>query len=213
MVIHPDILHLTASVDNGCGKTDWYDLLQPSRAIIASRDRAAHDNRRRIWERALDAKNRTEYSQRVLDHINKLDVSLRKAAAAGEPVLVDQLFAWFSFDLMGLFAFGRTFGMLENEEWHDAILQLRRGLGALGVLSCMPWLARIGFAYIPGLWIVKDWFQMRRFCEERMNERMATEGKADIASHLIKAAQKNGFSKEDREWLDGDALTLIIGGR
>ena len=150
---------------------------------------------------------------RIKAHVSVLDDTIHRSAIAGEPVLANDLFSWFAFDIMGLFAFGKTFGMLENEEWHRAALQLRRGMGALGVLSCIPWLARIGFAYIPGLWIVKDWFQMRQFCHERMKERIDMKDSVDIASHMIRAAKENGLTEEDQHWLSGDGLTLIVGGR
>ena len=62
MVVHPDIHYRVANAKDGCGKTDWYDLLHPSRAIIGTRDRKVHDLRRRLWENACDANSKSDSS-------------------------------------------------------------------------------------------------------------------------------------------------------
>ncbi|KAL9092406.1 MAG: hypothetical protein Q9159_000914 [Coniocarpon cinnabarinum] len=179
---------------------------------MGTRDRQIHGIRRRLWESALDAKSRVEYINRIHDHVQKLDDRISTYAKSGETVLINDLFSWFTFDIMGLFAFGHTFDMLNSGKWHPAVLGLRRGTNALAILSCVPWLARVGFAYLPGFWIVKDWFNMTRFCEERIMARATQKDKMDIASHFIKEARANGFTKEDKQWLSGDALIVIVAG-
>ena len=92
--------------------------------------------------------------------------------ADGEPMVVNDLMRWFSFDLMGDFAFSQDFGMMEKREYNFAISQLRSAITLLGPFSPAIWIPRLGFAFIPGLWKVKDWFAMLKFCDTCMARRM-----------------------------------------
>lgn len=111
-----------------------------------------------------------EYEPRVLRKVSGLRE--RIAQANGQPVLVNDLMRWFSFDLMGDFAFSEDFGMMEKREYHTAIQQLRSAITLLGPFSPAIWIPRLGFAFIPGLWKVKDWFGMLAFCDSCMERRM-----------------------------------------
>lgn len=114
-----------------------------------------------------------QYQDRVVEYAEQLERHIAVAASTGEPVNVSSWFYWFSFDVMGEFAFARSFEMLQNEKWHEAVLLLRRAMTLLGPLSPVPWLAQIGFSLIPGLWVVRDWYTMMAWCKERMRERIA----------------------------------------
>lgn len=111
-----------------------------------------------------------EYEPRVLKKVSGLRE--RIAHAGGQPVLINDLMRWFSFDLMGDFAFSEDFGMMERREYHSAIQQLRSAITLLGPFSPAIWIPRLGFAFIPGLWKVKDWFGMLAFCDACMERRM-----------------------------------------
>jgi hypothetical protein len=73
---------------------------------------------------------------------------------------------------MGEFAFARSFGMLQDEKWHHAVIMLRKAMSLLGPLSPVPWLAQIGFSLGPHCWLVKDWYTMVGWCKRRMTERI-----------------------------------------
>ena len=111
-----------------------------------------------------------EYDPRVLKKVSGLRE--RIAQVTGQPVLVNDLMRWFSFDLMGDFAFSQDFGMMEKREYHTAIRMLRSAITLLGPFSPAIWIPRLGFAFIPGLWKVKDWFGMLAFCDSCMERRM-----------------------------------------
>lgn len=96
----------------------------------------------------------------------------RIAQANGQPIIVNDLMRWFSFDLMGDFAFSEDFGMMEKREYHTSIKMLRSAITLLGPFSPAIWIPRLGFAFIPGLWKVKDWFGMLAFCDSCMERRM-----------------------------------------
>lgn len=113
-----------------------------------------------------------EYQDRIAQYAQRLASIIATAASNGEAVNATECFYWFSFDVMGEFAFARSFRMLEDEEWHHAVILLRRAMRLLGPLSPVPWLAQIGFNLIPNYWVVKDWYDMMRWCKKRMMERL-----------------------------------------
>lgn len=112
------------------------------------------------------------YEPGLLHYVDLLDRHLETSASTDQAVNITDLIYFFSFDCMGHFALGKDFAMLENGYWHKVILMKRRAFTLLGPFTPILWLARIGFAFIPMLWVVRDWFQMMRFCHERMDERM-----------------------------------------
>lgn len=61
---------------------------------------------------------------------------------------------------------------MEKREYHAAIRKLRSAITLLGPFSPAIWIPRLGFAFIPGLWKVKDWFGMLAFCDSCMERRM-----------------------------------------
>lgn len=93
------------------------------------------------------------------------------AATTGEPVNVSEWFYFLTFDVMGDFAFARSFKMLEDEKWHYAVLMLRRALTLLGPFSSVPWLIQLALSF-PIIPIVRDWHTMIKWCSDRMTERI-----------------------------------------
>lgn len=80
---------------------------------------------------------------------------------------------WFAFDSMGDFGFNQSFETLKNIEWSEAALYLRSAIGLLEPFSPAIWLPRIAFAFMPGVWRVRHWFQMLEFADDTMKIRMS----------------------------------------
>ena len=120
--------------------------------------------------------------------------------------------AWFnywSFDVMGDLAFGKSFNMLKTGKNHFAIDWLERSMLLLGFFSPIAWVVPVG-AIAP---FVGSCF--RRFihwCNEQVDERRDIKTVVpDITSWLLKTAQ----DKKDVEvtkWLHGDSRLLIVAG-
>ena len=66
------------------------------------------------------------------------------AKSEDQPIIVNQYFQWFSFDVMGQVAFSKDFNMLRGAQWHSAVKVLRDGLAMLGPLTPVPWLMNLG---------------------------------------------------------------------
>ena len=77
-----------------------------------------------------------DYEDRVNTYGQQLENHI--AATAGQPVDVSKWSYSLTFDVMGDFAFAKSFKMVEDEKWHYAVLMLRRVLTLLGPLSPVP---------------------------------------------------------------------------
>lgn len=100
--------------------------------------------------------------------------ALRRCIAGygNQPVDIDEVMSWFSFDAMGEVLFGEDFNLMNSKVMHPAILHRDRALSMLGPIADAIWLAHLAFQFIPFYGRVKDWFRMVAFCDERMRERM-----------------------------------------
>lgn len=94
------------------------------------------------------------------------------ASYNGEPIDIDEIMSWFSFDAMGEVVFGEDFNLMNSRVMHPAILHRDRALAMLGPIADAIWIARMAFSFVPFYGRVKNWMQMVKFCEERMDERV-----------------------------------------
>lgn len=99
-----------------------------------------------------------KYQEHIETHAKDMDAII--ASAKGRPVPISTYIYWFSFDIMGLVAFFRSFDMIHSEHWHYGIRNLRKAITLLGPFTCVPWAAQIGFWLLKGYWVVRDWHTM-----------------------------------------------------
>ncbi|KAI1386119.1 cytochrome P450 [Hypoxylon trugodes] len=198
---------------NNCTKAVWYDFLLPEIALNTTRSIKDHDIRRGIWNKGFSNKALAIYEERVVEYAEMLASQIERLAREGTTVNVSDWFYWFTFDVMGEFAFARSFGMLQDEKWHFAVRLLRKAMGLLGPFSPVPWIAQIAFYTTPWMFVVRDWLAMMQWCRDRMSDRIqAKVARPDVSHWLIDASIQKGSLDADREWLNGDAVTIIIAG-
>ncbi len=171
-VFHPEVLRAVDGPGNSCSKAVWYDLLLPELAVNTTRSKPEHDKRRRIWDHGFSKKALSSYEERMMEYGHLLERGISDLAQRNRPVDVTAWFYWFTFDVMGEFAFAKSFGMLQSERWHMAVVLLRKAMRLLGPLSPVPWLAQIGFKLLPWFGVIADWFTMLAWCRQRMEERI-----------------------------------------
>ncbi|KAL8754101.1 MAG: hypothetical protein Q9184_005223 [Pyrenodesmia sp. 2 TL-2023] len=212
-VFNPEVLRAVDGPGNSCSKAVWYDLLLPELAVNTTRSKPEHDKRRRIWDHGFTTKALANYEERMMEYGHQLERGISELAERNQPVDVSAWFYWFTFDMMGEFAFAKSFGMLQSERWHIAVIMLRKAMRLLGPLSPVPWLAQIGFNLLPWFGVIADWFAMLAWCRQRMEERIQiVADKPDVSQWLIRESRKTGSLDKDRPWLYGDAVTIIIAG-
>lgn len=109
------------------------------------------------------------YETFVLEYADQLEQVIRSAGR--DPVDVTIVFNLFAFDMMGEFAFSKSFGMLKTLQFEKGVKLLRKGVALLGPLSSVPWLARLAFSFPIIPW-VRDWNSMMKWAHDCMQERM-----------------------------------------
>ena len=109
------------------------------------------------------------YESQIRVYARQLEHAIESHSGRG--IVVNDFFYWFSFDVMGQFAFSKSFDMLQTQQWHYSIQMLRKAFAHVGPFAPVPWLVRIMFD-IPVLQIVRDFQTMVRWCAERMDERI-----------------------------------------
>ncbi|KAK4173614.1 putative cytochrome P450 E-class, group I [Triangularia setosa] len=215
-IIDPSVPAAIDGSRSNCTKAVWYDFLLPEIALNTTRSIHEHDQRRKVWDRGFSSQATVQYEDRVRHHAQLLAKRIDGLSKEGKGVNVSEWFYFFTFDVMGEFAFGQGFEMLQSQKWHWAVRLLRRAMSLLGPFSAVPWLAQIAFYITPWMWIVRDWLGMMKWCKQRMGERIARYGKGterkDVSHWLIEESVKGGTLERDREWLNGDAVTVVIAG-
>ncbi|KAK7915085.1 cytochrome P450 [Apiospora marii] len=213
-IVVPSVPLAVDGPGNKCTKPDWYDLLSPDKAVNTTRSLADHARRRRVWDQGFSPKALAVYEGRVAAYAEKLAASIEGFAARGRRSMCRigftglPLTSW-----VGEFAFARSFGMLVDEKWHFGPRTIRAAMRLLGTFSAVPWLLLSAFSTLPWLSLVRDWMALKRWCRDRMRERIEMKGVLPDVSHwLIDASVKNGSLEADSEWLNGDAIAIIIAG-
>ena len=163
-VFKPEAVRALDGVGTKCTKSAWYDIMQPRVSLATTRDRALHQERRRIWERAFNSSCESrekllgafanlysalrDYERRVKYFAEQLQGTVRQSKNC--TTNVSKLFYLYSFDVMSDLAFGEPLNMLTSDENHFTVRLLQDGMDLLGPLSPVPWLVRIGYS-IPGV--------------------------------------------------------------
>ena len=164
-IAHPQAVDLLHGRASQCIKAPWYDLNLPIVSMMTYRNNSLHDERRRIWSKAFGDPSIRSYEQRATVYQQKLMAHI--TGLKGKPVNITRLFHLFTFDVMGDFAFGKSFGLLDTQEFGITQL-LRTALIPLG-FSFPVWFLRVLVA-IPGA--TKDWWKFMDFCAGRLKTRL-----------------------------------------
>ncbi|OAG38665.1 hypothetical protein AYO21_07171 [Fonsecaea monophora] len=132
------------------------------------------------------------------------------AARTGQPLNASQWFNYYSFDVMGDLAYGKSFDMLETGGSHWAIDLLNEGIYYMGTLGHVTW-AVILFTYVPIL--NRKFRQFLAFCEKMIDDRVATGSESqDISSWIINSPSMASSGFTDKAWLLGDSRLIIVAG-
>ena len=200
-------------------------------SLHSTRDYAVHEARRRIWDRGFSVKGHIlfpfpittgftgpnllthspialrDYEGRVTQYT--YDLMSKFALFSGKSIDASAWFNYYSFDVMGDFAFGKSFNMLQTGSYHYAITWLDSSMTLLGRFTPIAWAVPVG-AIAP---IIGATFRrFIRFCNAQLDERRVAGSKVpDITSWLLKAAPDVN-DLEATKWLHGDSRLIIVAG-
>ncbi|KAI0017543.1 cytochrome P450 monooxygenase-like protein [Xylariomycetidae sp. FL0641] len=215
-LFHPSAFELLDGPAADTRRDVWYDIIQPRRSVVFTRDDAEHRAQRKVWAQAFSTKTMADFAPRIAALARALADCI--ADYGSDPVDLDEVMSWFSFDAMGEVLFGADFGLVEAKALHPAISHRDRALALAGPLGDAIWIALAGFAIMPTVGRVADWHRLIQFCEDHMKRRLEKgerEGTPDAASFLIKeyrARAKTGDRGSLDPMLSGNAITGIVAG-
>ncbi|KAK7447292.1 benzoate 4-monooxygenase cytochrome P450 [Colletotrichum acutatum] len=150
-----------------------------------------------------------DYEFRVADYTNQLLASIDKNK--GKPFNISDWFNFYSFDVMGDLAFGKSFGMLKEGIKHYFMTSLHQDMQAIGMFSHMLWLFPI-FKNTPIL--NENNKRFWKFVTSQVDERIANPpDRPDVFSWILEEYQ----SLKNPTWQDtlnlyGDAYLIIVAG-
>lgn len=210
-VVDPEGMKVVLGPHSKCRKSAWYGQDAPYISTNTTRDRAAHDRRRRLLTPAFTDQSLRGYAVRVQKYHDQL-IS-RIDSHVGQPMDITKWFILHGFDIMGDLVFNQSFDMLESGEKHWTIEILGEGLYPQG-FAFPPWLYRV-FATLPGMGA--GYRRFVAFTSELLENRIPQQGKTthpDIMHPLIQHFQQ--LSPADKKTalplLQGDSRMLIVGG-
>ncbi|TGJ84039.1 hypothetical protein E0Z10_g4725 [Xylaria hypoxylon] len=206
-IAHPKAVQAIYGLGSQCRKADWYDLTYPMVSLQSTRDDELHSKWRRVWSTAFGDRNLRDYEQRMLRYRAILIKAIEDSA--GQSMDMTKWFGYYSFDVMGELAFGRSFEMLETTKEHEAIKLLNAGTLALS-LKLPMWFFRL-LVSIPGA--TKDWWVFIRYCISQLDNRINAKGDTkDLMSCLLKPFNGQNPTGLDRTLLEGDSQLIIVAG-
>lgn len=206
-VIDPDIMEMAYGNKSRVTKAVWYDNDYPLTSMHTSRDKGLHDRRRRVWAPAFSEKALRDYETEIQRFNEKFVQKIGEHH--GGPANLTKWFNLFSFDAMGLLAFGRDYGMLDKGEKPHELEMLDEGMQPLAY-RLPSWFFRILTA-IPGL--SAGYQKFVNFCISELTWRVKNGGKreSDIMGWLLKAYTDHPNPEKDT-MLQADARLIIVAG-
>ncbi|KAK1613515.1 benzoate 4-monooxygenase cytochrome P450 [Colletotrichum phormii] len=192
-----------------CTKGPWYGVLHPMYSLQLVRDKQEHAQRRKSWDRGFSSKALRDYEFRVADYTNQLLANIDKNK--GRPFNISDWFNFYSFDVMGDLAFGKSFGMLKEGIKHYFMTSLHQDMQAIGMFSHMLWLFPI-FKNTPIL--NENNKRFWKFVTAQVDERIKNPpDRPDVFSWILEEYQ----SLKNPTWQDtlnlyGDAYLIIVAG-
>ncbi|KAF4877796.1 Cytochrome P450 monooxygenase FCK2 [Colletotrichum siamense] len=192
-----------------CTKGPWYGVLHPMYSLQLVRDKQEHSVRRKAWDRGFSSKALRDYEFRVANYTNQLLDQIE--AHKGKPFNIADWFNFYSFDVMGDLAFGKTFGMLKEGIKHYFMTSLHTDMQAIGSFSHMLWLFPI-FKNTPILNANNKRFW--KFVTSQVDERIANPpNRPDVFSWVLEDYQAiKKPTWQDTLNLYGDAYLIIVAG-
>ncbi|KAK1585655.1 cytochrome P450 [Colletotrichum navitas] len=192
-----------------CTKGPWYEVLHPSYSLQLVRDKQEHTQRRKAWDKGFSSKALRDYEFRVADYTNQLLSQID--AHTGQPFNITDWFNFYSFDVMGDMAFGKSFGMLKEGIKHHFMTSLHGDMQSIGMFSHMMWLFPI-FKNTPILNVnsKRFWNFVRSQVDDRIKNKPAC---PDVFSWILEDFESiKEPTQQDIDNLYRDSHLIIVAG-
>lgn len=123
-----------------CRKGPWYSGANDISGISVhtTRDKEEHKQRRKVWDRAFNAKSLRNYEPRLNRHALALMEKLKEQATKPS-VRITNWANFYSFDVMGDIGFNHSYHMVEKGQEDASIKLLHESMEPLSVLGHANW--------------------------------------------------------------------------
>ncbi|KAK2031720.1 cytochrome P450 [Colletotrichum zoysiae] len=206
---NPKAVMLIHSNNSPCTKGPWYEVLHPSYSLQLVRDKQEHSQRRKVWDKGFSSKALRDYEFRVADYTDQLlsQIDTHK----GQPFNITDWFNFYSFDIMGDLAFGKSFGMLKGGVKHYFMTSLHQDMHNIGMFSHMMWLFPI-FKNTPI--INADTKRFWNFVRSQVDDRIKNKpDRPDVFSWILEDFESiKKPTKQDTLNLYGDSHLITVAG-
>ncbi|KIX92393.1 uncharacterized protein Z520_11868 [Fonsecaea multimorphosa CBS 102226] len=208
-IADPRAVQAVNSAQTPCTKGPWYNGMRPRVALQNSRDKQEHSQRRKVWDRGFGAKSLRDYEPRVVSYTTGLMNAIE--AQKGKPLNVTDWFNFYSFDVMGDLAFGKSFDMVKNGVKHYFMNSLKTNMTMAGYFKHIVWIAPI-FRSTPILNFEHKRFW--KFVNSQVDERMKMKpDKPDVFSYLLEEYEKQEpKTAQGLMNLQADAYLIVVAG-
>ncbi|TGJ88456.1 hypothetical protein E0Z10_g286 [Xylaria hypoxylon] len=203
-LFHPAAPELLDGFGNETTRDVWYDIVRPRTSAIFTRNKLEHK------EGPMN-----DYYPRIANLVR--DLSHCIGTFGENPVDIDQIMSWYSWDVMGEVLFGEDFNLTKSKVTHPGIEHRDRALALAGPLGDAIWIALLGFQLLPPVGRVNDWRRMMHFCEDHMVSRLnrGDNGRIDMATYFIEEYENTATTKTKTArdlHLSGTAVTAVVAG-
>ncbi|CAG8959926.1 hypothetical protein HYFRA_00012643 [Hymenoscyphus fraxineus] len=200
-------------------KSDWYENGSFGvHAIVSVRDPVEHAQMRKYLSRAFSEASLRDQEDMITDLIAKYVDGVGKTAKAEGVVNLTDWHNFLTFDIIGLLAFGKSFGGVESGKEHFWLSDVMGSIGHSNVMDTLkrfPWL---GAVY---LFFNKSWLKgvvevanrhvsyTTKVMEERLSEKT---DRKDFMHYLLRDHPQDDDSEKFRLQMTGHAADLVVAG-
>ncbi|KAL3478339.1 cytochrome P450 monooxygenase [Aspergillus californicus] len=207
-ITDPQAVKAIYSAQAKVSKGPWYTVLEPRVSLQMEREKKAHAQRRKVWDQGFSAKALRNYEPRLTRYAGQLLDAIGKTK--GNPINMGQWFNYYSFDVMGDLAFGKSFNMLVDGKDAYILKQLHSDMMSIGLFSHLTWLFPF-FKRIP--LINADYLKLWNWIGEQVKWRvMNPPDRPDVFSSILKAFEEGPKTNQHDLDLHGDAYLIIVAG-
>lgn len=222
------------SSQSTCTKGPWYAGVaggRPTdqRSVYELVDKRIHSQRRKIWDSAFCSISRNAHIRSIdslMDKVlEKLKETSEKHSPKGFDLNISQYCTMFSFDVMGIIGFAKSFNLIENGEESLELRQLQAAVRKAQVVGNLPYISQ-ALDWLPGnqVRIFKNWVRDAIRAREKAIENsqdfpMDKNESIDVMGHLIGShrAARSTTSKEkqsirERKLIAAEGMLLCVGG-
>ncbi|KAF4446983.1 hypothetical protein F53441_9454 [Fusarium austroafricanum] len=208
-IARPDAFRVIHAVSSPVSKGTFYDIAHPWTNLLADRDKKSHAHRRKAWDRAFTAKSLRGYEHRVVKYANLLIDQIDNMK--GKAFNLSTWINFYTFDIMGDLAFGKSFDMLSNGVEHKFYTEAHLSEVLIGAFRRLIWLFPI-FQSTPIL--NRQYMSFQAWLKTQVDTRRQNKPPVpDVFSFLLEdydALEKP--TPWDHHKLCGDAHLIVIAG-